>query len=70
MSCTQRIIGLSAKLRTVYVGVQEPKTFVGQNDARELLGQLGVKVVLVEGLEEEILKVATSGHVKKNGDVQ
>ena len=63
-SCTGRILALAGKIKTVYVGVKEPETFVGQNEGRRLLEEAGVRVVLVEGLEQEILEVATSGHPK------
>lgn len=67
-SCTERILGLSGKIKTVYVGVKEPETFVGQNEGRRLLEEAGIQVVLVEGLEKEILDVATSGHLKNVAD--
>lgn len=60
---TRRVDGKLA-ISKVYVGVKEPETFVGQNEGRGKLEGSGVEVVLVEGLEEEILKVATAGHVK------
>lgn len=62
-SCVERILALGESIRTVYVGVKEPEKFVGQNEGRKLLEDAGVRVVLVEGLEKEILSVATAGHV-------
>jgi pyrimidine deaminase RibD-like protein len=61
--CVQRILQLKAALRTVYVGVKEPEKFVGENTGRKQLEDAGIQVVLVEGMEKEILEVATAGHV-------
>ena len=61
--CVQRIINLQSAIKTVYVGVKEPEKFVGENTGRAQLEDAGIEVVLVEGMEEEILKVATAGHV-------
>ena len=63
-SCVQRILDLKASIRTVYVGVKEPETFVGENEGRQKLEDAGIQVVHVQGLEAEILEIATSGHVK------
>jgi pyrimidine deaminase RibD-like protein len=63
LPCVQRILNLGGKVKTVYVGVKEPEKFVGENTGRTQLEDGGINVVLVEGLEREILKVATAGHV-------
>ncbi|KAK6594799.1 cytidine and deoxycytidylate deaminase zinc-binding region [Botrytis cinerea] len=55
--CAKRLSG------NVVVGVKEPEKFVGENEGRRRLEEAGIEVLLVEGLEEEILKVATAGHV-------
>ena len=65
--CTDRILAVSG-IDIVVVGVGEPETFV--DGAKTAQGQVrleegGVQVVRVEGLEEEILKVAKAGHVEK-----
>lgn len=69
MPCVDRILGLKRKdggqaIKTVYVGVWEPETFVGVNEGRRRLEEAGIEVVHVPGFEEEILRVATAGHVK------
>ncbi|KAI6781016.1 Bifunctional protein-like protein [Emericellopsis cladophorae] len=64
LPCVERIIRQSSWIKTVYVGVQEPETFVGQNPGRKMLEDAGIQVVHVDGLEDEILAVATAGHVK------
>jgi pyrimidine deaminase RibD-like protein len=63
MPCVQRI--LRAKLiERVVCGVKEPEKFVGENQGRTILANAGINVHYAEGLEDEILKVATAGHVK------
>ncbi|KAI1813464.1 cytidine deaminase-like protein [Poronia punctata] len=63
--CVDRIIAVGKRIKTVYVGVQEPETFVSDNSSRRKLEEAGIEVVLVGGLEKEILEVATAGHEKK-----
>ncbi|KAF4992824.1 hypothetical protein FDECE_13610 [Fusarium decemcellulare] len=64
LPCVQRVLRQKSWITKVYVGVQEPETFVGENTGRKTLEDAGVEVQLVPGLEDEILKVATAGHVK------
>jgi len=61
--CVQRILNLGKAIKTVYVGVKEPENFVGENTGRKQLEAAGINVILVEGMEKEILEVATAGHV-------
>ncbi|TVY80851.1 Bifunctional protein RIB2 [Lachnellula suecica] len=63
LPCVQRILSLGKAIKTVYAGVKEPEKFVGENTGRKQLEDAGIEVVLVEGMEKEILKVATAGHV-------
>jgi pyrimidine deaminase RibD-like protein len=65
MPCVQRLLRQRLWIKTVYVGMQEPETFVGQNPGRKMLEDAGVEVVHVPGLGEEILEVATAGHNKE-----
>lgn len=79
--CVDRILELrdengALAVKKVFVGVLEPGTFVGVNEGRRRLESAGVQVVKVEGetedgvgLEEEILRVATAGHVKESQEV-
>ena len=66
LPCVDRILatrtGVNGGIRTVYIGVQEPETFIGQNTGRTKLEKAGIKYVHVAGLEDDILKVATAGH--------
>ncbi len=65
--CVERILRLGNAIKTVYVGIKEPEKFVGENTGRKKLEEAGIRVFLVEGMEKEILEVATAGH--KTGDV-
>ncbi|RDW88652.1 hypothetical protein BP6252_00684 [Coleophoma cylindrospora] len=71
LPCVERILKIGkggdgkGGIKKVYVGVKEPEKFVGENVGRQKLEGAGIEVVLVEGLEEEILKVATAGHVEE-----
>lgn len=70
--CVDRILALKTvegkqAIGKVYVGVSEPETFVGVNEGKRKLEDAGIVVEKVEGFEEEILRVATAGHVKEGG---
>ena len=67
--CIDRILALRradgrVAIEKVFVGVLEPGTFVGVNEGQKRLEEAGIEVVKVNGLEEEILRVATEGHEK------
>ena len=68
LPCVDRILRTRREGRvaigTVYVGVVEPDTFVGENKGRRVLEGAGVRCEYLAGLEEEILEVATAGHEK------
>jgi RNA exonuclease 1 len=68
-TCVDRILAIrrgdgSCAITKVVVGVKEPETFVTTNKGREKLEEAGVEVVVVEGLEKEILRVAMEGHAE------
>jgi len=63
LPCVQRILR-AKKIKKVVCGVEEPETFVGENEGRKILQNAGIEVIYVPGLEKEILKVATAGHNK------
>jgi len=69
LPCAQRILrtrnGEKLNIKTVVCGVKEPETFVGENQGRKALEAAGIEVLYVTGLEDEIIKVATAGHEKK-----
>ncbi|TGJ81897.1 hypothetical protein E0Z10_g6875 [Xylaria hypoxylon] len=62
MPCVDRILEVGKRIKTVYVGVQEPETFVTGNSSRRKLEDAGIEVLLVSGFERDILEVATAGH--------
>jgi len=61
LPCVERVRRLAGSIRTVYIGVLEPETFVA-NTGRKSLEGAGISVVHVDGLQKEILEVATAGH--------
>ena len=65
-ACVDRILdtksGSRGGIATVYVGVQEPDTFVKKNEGKVKLEGAGIACVQVPGLEKEILEVAKAGH--------
>lgn len=63
LPCVDRILATGGRIKTVYVGVQEPERFIKDNVGRRKLGEAGVRYVVVEGLKEEILEEAVRGHV-------
>lgn len=65
LPCVERVHRQKSWIKKVYVGVQEPDTFISQNDGRRLLEEAGFEVIHVTGLEKEILDVATAGHVSQ-----
>lgn len=70
LPCVDRIIRTKGRdgksvIRTVYLGVKEPEKFVGENKGRAKLQEHGIECIRVPGMEEEILRVATSGHEKQ-----
>ncbi len=64
LPCVERVLRLAGRIRTVYVGIMEPETFVAENTGKKSLDDAGISLVHVEGFEKEILEVATAGHVK------
>jgi pyrimidine deaminase RibD-like protein len=64
LPCVERVLRLAGSIKTVYVGVLEPETFV-TNTGIKTIRDAGIDVVHLEGLEDEILQVATAGHREK-----
>ncbi|RDA93924.1 hypothetical protein CP533_4526 [Ophiocordyceps camponoti-saundersi (nom. inval.)] len=60
LPCVERVLRQKSWIREVYVGVEEPQTFVGENLGRRMLEDGGIHVHHVPGLEDEILAVATA----------
>ena len=66
MPCVDRILrtrsGDNGGIKTVYIGIEEPDTFVTANAGQSKLEQAGIVTIHVPGLEEDILHTATAGH--------
>lgn len=60
LPCVDRILG--TKIKTVFVGVVEPNTFVENNTGKAKLEAQGIQYVCIPGLEEECLEAARLGH--------
>jgi pyrimidine deaminase RibD-like protein len=70
-TCVDRILRTKGKdgefkIKTVYVGIQEPEKFVGVNEGRKKLEDQGVRCVHVPGFEEDATRIATAGHAQSN----
>ena len=69
-TCVERILktleGTNGGIKTVYLGVAEPETFVGENAGRSKLEAAGIVCIHVPGLEDQILEVAKAGHVRSD----
>lgn len=61
-TCVERVMGLKGAVKVVYVGDNEPDTFVGLNVGRKRLEGAGVAVRTVGGMQDRILEVSTAGH--------
>ena len=61
-TCVERILRLKDAVKVVYVGIREPEVFVGENVGMKRLRDAGVLVEIVEGMQDQILKVSTAGH--------
>ncbi|KAI0536123.1 cytidine deaminase-like protein [Xylaria digitata] len=61
-TCVDRILGLKGAIKTVYIGIREPDTFIAENNGITRLEKAGIEVVLVEGMQERIHEVSTAGH--------
>ncbi|KAK1759557.1 bifunctional protein RIB2 [Echria macrotheca] len=70
LPCVERVLRLAGSIRTVYVGVMEPDTFVSHNTGKQMLQDADIAVELVPGLESQILAVATAGHIKNKPNLE
>lgn len=71
--CVERIIATRGAdgsgdggVRKVVFGAKEPGTFVKDSKSLQRLDLAGVEWEFVQGLDEDILRVAMEGHVKKD----
>ncbi|RDW90714.1 putative DRAP deaminase [Aspergillus mulundensis] len=74
LPCVQRIIQTRQNgrrgIEKVYFGVKEPTTFVGESEGCRMLTEAGIEWRVVQGLEKEILAVATAGHENSEAEVK
>ena len=70
--CVDRILktraGKHGGISTVYLGVQEPNTFVEPNTSKVRLEAAGIRCIHVPGMEENILRIATAGHTGNHNE--
>lgn len=64
-TCCDRIVALKSHLRTVYVGIREPNTFIVDNDGKTKLEGEGVGFEMVDGTHELCYEAAMAGHENK-----
>ena len=68
LPCVERILrtrqAANGGIKIVYVGVTEPEKFVGENTGKAKLEAVGIGYVHISGFEEQILEIATAGHLK------
>lgn len=65
--CVDRIIGLDGAIKTVFVGVMEPDTFVQNNTSLAKLSQHGIDYIQIPGYEKECTDAAFKGHEGHEG---
>lgn len=61
-TCVERILRLNGAIKTVYVGILEPGTFIGKNEGRKRLEDAGVNFEILEGMHDRVMKVSMAGH--------
>ncbi len=65
-TCCDRIVALKDRLKTVYVGIREPNTFMANNDGKARLEREGIAFEMVEGVHDFCFEAAMAGHEKKD----
>ncbi|SCU91502.1 LAFA_0F04148g1_1 [Lachancea sp. 'fantastica'] len=65
LPCVDRILAQDRNIRTVFVGVMEPDTFVQNNTSRAKLSQREIDYVLIPGYESACTTAAFKGHDAK-----
>lgn len=70
LPCTDRI--LNTNIKTCFVGIVEPDTFVKNNTSVKRLEDHGVEYIHIPGYEEECVAIAKFGHdkIKDEGEVE
>ncbi|KAH8801513.1 DRAP deaminase [Xylogone sp. PMI_703] len=60
--CVDRILCLKDSIRLVCVGIREPSKFIHENIGIARLENAGVRVTLIDGMQDLIMEVAIAGH--------
>ncbi|KAK8054435.1 hypothetical protein PG994_009502 [Apiospora phragmitis] len=63
-TCVERILALKVVVKTVYVGIKEPGTFIENNQGQERLEAAAVMIIRLESMEDRIMEVSMAGHEK------
>ncbi|KAI4604029.1 hypothetical protein KJ359_000155 [Pestalotiopsis sp. 9143b] len=63
-TCVNRIVALKSQIKTVYVGISEPDTFIKDNSGKKVLESSGVRFVKIDDdeLQQELMEVPMAGH--------
>lgn len=68
-TCVERILALRGAIKTVYIGIREPDTFIKLNEGIKCLEGVGIKVVLLDNdpeLRALIMDATFAGHEKRD----
>lgn len=65
-TCCDRIVALKGKLKTVYVGIREPNTFIVDNNGKKRLEAKGIRFGMVDETHNLCYEAAMIGHDKKD----
>ena len=65
-TCCDRIVALKGKIKTVFVGIREPNTFIVDNDGKKRLEAEGFKFEMVQGAYRLCYKAAMNGHAEQS----
>ncbi|KAK8137395.1 hypothetical protein PG984_005335 [Apiospora sp. TS-2023a] len=61
-TCVERILALREMLKTVYIGIREPGTFIADNRGQARLEAAGITVIQLKGMEDQVKEVSLAGH--------
>lgn len=64
-TCCDRIVALKDHIKTVYVGICEPSTFIAENDGKKRLESEGIRFEMVDGTHELCYEAAMAGHDRR-----
>lgn len=64
LPCVNRILDAN-NIKSCFVGVLEPDTFVKDNSSLKILSEANISYIYIPGFEERALEIATKGHKKK-----